>query len=577
MKQDVSKKYNWLNRRGNIWQFRRRVPGEIRDVIGKTEIVLSLKTGDLKTAQKLYSAVAADVQKQLDEAYLSLEASNPQIIPTLIAENLAHDWYAKEIPIRIEDARNSFVSGSLAARIEELDQEEAFLLDADDRNSSAGIRKLAHEILLDAGYPEKPITSDTPRRMRHLRFANVIEDNEGFEQLLSLVLRGELVIIRNIRDVLGGMPIENYDEFFHAKTSNQFNSNAVKTDALTLGMLVDKYLNADPSRSNRTTSDYEAAFRPMLEVIGERRPVSELVPADFKPVRALIEGLPPNARKRKDRENLSYNEIAELVQKNGEQTLSITSVSKYLSRIKALFTWATEQWEIERNPTEGILAGLKDHTPSKEKRYPFSSEALNVIFRSEHHAKPNKDEPSKYWAPIISLFHGMRLEEILQLQLADLQEEEGVKFFDLHERDGNHLKRGAARKVPIHPILFELKFESLITSSHSNKNGRLFSDVKRGSEGKFGSAYSQWYSRYLEKLRVKTPKTSFHSYRHTFRDAGRSNDLGEQATCAIGGWAFGSGAHVNYGSGLWMEHKAEAIRKIHYPGLDIANISIIGW
>jgi len=47
MKQDMSKKYNWLNRRGNNWQFRRRMPRDIRDVIGKTEVVVSLRTGDL--------------------------------------------------------------------------------------------------------------------------------------------------------------------------------------------------------------------------------------------------------------------------------------------------------------------------------------------------------------------------------------------------------------------------------------------------------------------------------------------------------------------------------------------------
>jgi hypothetical protein len=43
----------FLQLRGSVWFFRKTVPPEIRDIIGKREIVRSLKTGDLKATKSL--------------------------------------------------------------------------------------------------------------------------------------------------------------------------------------------------------------------------------------------------------------------------------------------------------------------------------------------------------------------------------------------------------------------------------------------------------------------------------------------------------------------------------------------
>ena len=50
VKQDMSKRQPGLMQRGNIWYVRKRVPDAIRDVIGKSEVMISLRTGDRQLA-----------------------------------------------------------------------------------------------------------------------------------------------------------------------------------------------------------------------------------------------------------------------------------------------------------------------------------------------------------------------------------------------------------------------------------------------------------------------------------------------------------------------------------------------
>jgi hypothetical protein len=64
----------FLQLRGSVWFFRRTVPPEIRDIVGRREIVRLLKTGDLKAAKSLAAREAARVEESFDRARLVLEA-----------------------------------------------------------------------------------------------------------------------------------------------------------------------------------------------------------------------------------------------------------------------------------------------------------------------------------------------------------------------------------------------------------------------------------------------------------------------------------------------------------------------
>ena len=47
---------------------------------------------------------------------------------------------------------------------------------------------------------------------------------------------------------------------------------------------------------------------------------------------------------------------------------------------------------------------------------------------------------------------------------------------------------------------------------------RVFEDASLANDGTYSSTFSKWFSRYLEKVELKTAKTSFHSFRHNLKD-----------------------------------------------------------
>jgi hypothetical protein len=54
----------YLQRRGAVYQFRRRIPGDLSKAIGRTEIRCTLRTADRRAAEGLVRAYAAELDRQ---------------------------------------------------------------------------------------------------------------------------------------------------------------------------------------------------------------------------------------------------------------------------------------------------------------------------------------------------------------------------------------------------------------------------------------------------------------------------------------------------------------------------------
>ena len=79
------------------------------------------------------------------------------------------------------------------------------------------------------------------------------------------------------------------------------------------------------------------------------------------------------------------------------------------------------------------------------------------------------------------------------------------------------------------------------------------------------------FNPWLARIGAKTNKTSFHSFRHTWRDALREADVSEERVRALGGWAERE-THGHYGGGLRISTLAKEIGRIKYPGLDLSHL-----
>ena len=200
------------------------------------------------------------------------------------------------------------------------------------------------------------------------------------------------------------------------------------------------------------------------------------------------------------------------------------------------------------------------------------------LFGSEHYAQ-TAHRRGRWWVPLISLFEGMRLEECCQLFVNDVAVKDGTDvIINRWDDEGRkRLKSNAAERVlPIHPELKRLGFTEYVAEMRAKGETRLFPDLGRAADGYYSSLFSKWFGRYLRKIGAKTPRTSFHSFRHTYRDALREAEISVERARALGGWEAGRGADEGYGLGQRPSALAREIAKLRYDGLSLEHLCPVG-
>lgn len=175
-------------------------------------------------------------------------------------------------------------------------------------------------------------------------------------------------------------------------------------------------------------------------------------------------------------------------------------------------------------PFENLDFSGFPETEASELRRPYDMSELRRLFSSrlytEGYRPRGQAAESSYWAPLLGLFVGCRIEELAQLRVRDLLRVNGVWALRLvnYEPD-QHLKAESSfRQVPVHDELARCGFlryaaaqkragEKLLFPSHANEN----------KYERFGNALGKWYSRYRSSIGLNDPTTDFHSFRFTFK------------------------------------------------------------
>ena len=185
--------------------------------------------------------------------------------------------------------------------------------------------------------------------------------------------------------------------------------------------------------------------------------------------------------------------------------------------------------------------------------------------------------------PLIALFSGMRLNEVCQLDVADIHRLEGIDCFFVTAgpsttANDKRLKTSSSERfIPIHPTLIEIGFMDFLADRRRAASMKLFSDLQRSSTGYYSDPISKWFRRYLQRAGAARPKTCFHSFRHCYRDGLREARIDHEVALALGGWASGSGSDggetaAAYGRGNRATTLFEAIQKVTYPLLDLSHL-----
>jgi integrase len=206
----------------------------------------------------------------------------------------------------------------------------------------------------------------------------------------------------------------------------------------------------------------------------------------------------------------------------------------------------------------------------------FSEKDLYAIFGSAIFttgARPvGGGGEAAYWFPLIGLLTGMRLDEIAQLRICDLQRDakSGRWFFDIDRSGGRTTKTASSiRQVPVHRELARLgllRYRQTLVKAGKKPEESLWPAVRSIGVRPLSSAWSKWFGRYLrETCNIKDPSKVFHSFRHTFKRMARDSGIFEEQHDALTGHAGSGSVGRSYGKGLSLRTLIEAIDMLTLP------------
>jgi integrase len=115
----------------------------------------------------------------------------------------------------------------------------------------------------------------------------------------------------------------------------------------------------------------------------------------------------------------------------GLKPISILNAKNIARRTNVFLKWAFRR-EFSKPPFE-LLDDVKLTKKKKgaKKRRAFTDEELRIVFNPVTLGKSTQPSPYMFWLPLIGVHTGMRINEISQLNLADLVIRDGIPCFNV--------------------------------------------------------------------------------------------------------------------------------------------------
>lgn len=293
---------------------------------------------------------------------------------------------------------------------------------------------------------------------------------------------------------------------------------------------VEKYIRVKMKEgwSAASIKDLPIQLSRFVELVGFGIRVDELNRDHIRSYCRCMEHL-PSSRHRAKYPDKTDAELMSMDILNQHQ-LCATSLTTRYNTIRSLLKFCEdEEWLVNANPMKSILKVNKKKAKAKtNQRRAFTREELQALFVNSDYRKGKFGCAAKFWAPVISLFSGARLEEICQLYLNDIREVNGIMCFDINAEDDKDTKTEAGKRiVPVHPFLIELGLLERVAHLRGNGEQHLFHRSTLSKPGgKLSSNISKSFTRFRRKHGVggETDETSevvFHSFRHSIITLGK--------------------------------------------------------
>ena len=544
-----------LSRRGGVYYFRKATPYEVRPRIGYRELKISLRTREPKCARQRCQKVTGIVDVLLEEVQRMPELSDEAV------SALARSELEGQLAAICKGADSAAKEGPDEMKFQQIASEEH----TNDLKRQLKFREFEKAIVEAAkfGAEKMGVTpEDLNQEQLHLICAAVArawcERNRLYERLIQ-------------GDFAGAIPQDPLFKGIALPLSPKAAGDISIAKYHSLKSIIDRYIDTKSKTDwvAKTRADNKRALDRFANLIGPETSLKSITKDHARTYRDALLQLIATPYVVNKKENDSQQE-----------TISNTTARKYFGFIKSFFRWCVEEGWLDADPV-GSLKVSKAKS-AEVKRLPFSKDELSEFLNSPqftghcsaiHRAKPGKllIKDGKYWIPLVALFTGMRLGEIVQLDTTDVRTDGDITYFDVNKLEtdtsslGKKLKTPAAvRKIPIHISLEKLGFLKYVEGNR--KKGtlvRLFPEIGIGADGHPSHNFSKWFGRYLKSIGLKTKYLTFHSFRHNFADALDAVHATQAAKRTLMGHAE---KHVEgqYGAGVGLETLAEVINTINY-------------
>jgi integrase len=254
----------------------------------------------------------------------------------------------------------------------------------------------------------------------------------------------------------------------------------------------------------------------------------------------------------------------------GEQRLSVLTTNTYAAVLKAMFRSAMRRgtYRGNLNPFDDLhQAGAQ-----AESYEAFEIDELNKLFAdAKFLIKPKHHDyqTALPWLALLGLYSGARLQELAQLNVADIREEHGVTVLDIHAKNGNKLKsKSAERLIPLHSAVIDAGFMKYVAALP--KGGKLFPGLKgRASHGgKVGTNVGESFGRWRKRVGLTRKGLAFHSLRHNVTQALERAGAHDSDIARVLGHRQ-KGISLRVYSKPQLGRVVETVEVIGYPGLKL--------
>lgn len=535
-----------LVRKKSAYYYVRRIPETIRTMFGnKTQLTIPLNTSDFRIGTSRAKSKAVEIDAQFQAARVGVKPS-ASLKPSKVSLS------------QLESAAKLYVH--------ECERSSRGIL-PDEANADDARMALMH---LENPQDDWGGSIEALAQRLAKKYELALGPGDAYwGEFIELVHRAETEVQnRRLDRAIQRHSARTHDRFFGEVYDGAPAPNVRASAGIALADVIERF-EQDPHRARLTESagkKYVIPLAVLREVVGDEINIGAITRAQCADVVDLIAHLPSNYTKYLEFKGKSFREIG--LNPSGRRLLSPGTVEVYAHHLSAFFNFAVQKGVRETNPATRLTPKGGEASSGKP---PFTLDELNRLVELLPDWSSG-DRGGRFWLPLIGLFSGMRIGEIIWLTQEDVQTIDGVTAFSLRPRQERSLKtKGAARVIPLHPTLIELGFLSLVDPKLP-KETRLFADLSGKSQKQAVDHFQKRFSYWLKAYVGVRPGVSFHSFRHNFRDATREAELSIDAVRAIGGWGRGSSIEERYGQGARPSKLSEWLGKVNYPGLKLQTL-----